>query len=175
MGRFDAVIRRAFLGAALVWAAAILLAPALTKAASAPADGLGLVIYMTGSVICHQRPERSFQLLGVQMPVCARCTGIYVGAALAALAALAPLMFRRLRSPADSVPERRWPGWAIALISAAPALATLVYEWTTGVMPSNAVRAASGVPMGAVVSWLVLRPFDAAQGRLFDVAQGRVN
>ena len=34
-------------------------------------------VYQLGSLICHQRPERSFHLAGVQMPVCARCFGLY--------------------------------------------------------------------------------------------------
>lgn len=28
---------------------------------------------------CHQRPERSFFYKGKQFPVCARCTGVFVG------------------------------------------------------------------------------------------------
>lgn len=28
---------------------------------------------------CHQRPERSYWLLGCQLPVCVRCLGIYIG------------------------------------------------------------------------------------------------
>ena len=31
------------------------------------------------SIICHQMPERSFFILGEQLPVCARCVGIYTG------------------------------------------------------------------------------------------------
>src|SRR5262249_7271229 len=99
----------------------------------------------------HQRPERSFQLFGHQMSVCARCTGIYVGAAAFALFAL-----RRAFAPSALRPDR-WPRWTIALASTFPSLLTLVYEWTTGDMPSNWTRAAAGFPMGAVVSWLVLR------------------
>ena len=34
------------------------------------------------SRICHQRPERSFAIAGIQMPVCARCSGLYVSGAL---------------------------------------------------------------------------------------------
>ncbi|MFT3993801.1 MAG: DUF2085 domain-containing protein [Dysgonomonas sp.] len=30
-------------------------------------------------VTCHRKPERSFFWRGKQFPVCARCTGIYIG------------------------------------------------------------------------------------------------
>ena len=33
-----------------------------------------------GSAVCHQMVERSFIFDGMQMPLCARCTGIYTGA-----------------------------------------------------------------------------------------------
>lgn len=29
--------------------------------------------------ICHRKPERSFHIKGHQFPVCARCTGLYLG------------------------------------------------------------------------------------------------
>jgi uncharacterized membrane protein len=52
-------------------------------------------VYSIGSIICHQLPARSFHLWAVQMPVCARCTGIYLGAAIGAIAAsVAPLKRR---------------------------------------------------------------------------------
>lgn len=31
-----------------------------------------------GSTVCHQLPERSIQINGIYLPVCARCTGIYL-------------------------------------------------------------------------------------------------
>ena len=44
----------------------------------------------------------------------------------------------------------------LLLVSAAlPSAATLVFEWTTGVAPSNWIRFAAGVPIGAAVAWLV--------------------
>ena len=33
-----------------------------------------------GSAVCHRLAERSFIFDGMQMPLCARCTGIYIGA-----------------------------------------------------------------------------------------------
>lgn len=35
---------------------------------------------LVGYAICHQIPERSFHIDGQQLPLCARCTGIYMGA-----------------------------------------------------------------------------------------------
>ena len=32
-------------------------------------------------VSCHRRPERSFFWKGKQLPLCARCTGLYLGCA----------------------------------------------------------------------------------------------
>jgi hypothetical protein len=41
-------------------------------------------------------------------------------------------------------------------IAALPAGGTLVFEWLTGVMPSNAIRAATGVALGAAIGWLLV-------------------
>ncbi len=32
---------------------------------------------------CHQRPDRSFFFRGKQFPVCARCTGVFLGECIA--------------------------------------------------------------------------------------------
>jgi len=144
-------LRRAFLASAVLWAIALPLA----TFAAADAGGATLpysfafVVYGFGHVICHQLPERSFRLWGWQMPVCARCAGIYLGAAVAAVVASA-----RPRSGAGGRSARS-ARTALAIASA-PALATLVYEWTTGQMPANWIRAATGVVLGAVVAWLVV-------------------
>ena len=37
------------------------------------------------SLICHQRPERSFWIFGAPVAVCARCLGLYIGAAIGLL------------------------------------------------------------------------------------------
>ena len=104
-------------------------------------------VYTLGSVICHQRPERSFAILQTPLPVCARCTGIYFGAFVAA----AVLMVRRGRVVPPATRGVRW-GLSLALT---PALMTLLYEWVTHETPSNLLRAASGVPPGFVVLWVI--------------------
>ena len=128
--------------------------PAATfAAASAPSahawSAVVLVVYGAGRVVCHQLSERSFHLWAHQMPVCARCTGIYVGASVAALAAGA---FRLPVAPTRDPHHAR----VLLLAAALPTVATLVYEWTTGDMPANAVRAAAGLPLGAAVAWLIV-------------------
>lgn len=43
-----------------------------------------LAILLFFSPVCHQDPARSFWILGTPIAVCARCLGIYLGAALGA-------------------------------------------------------------------------------------------
>jgi uncharacterized membrane protein len=44
------------------------------------------VLNSIGDLVCHQIPERSFQLGGQTLPLCARCTGVYAGFALGVFA-----------------------------------------------------------------------------------------
>ena len=46
---------------------------------------LSALVYTAFSPICHQMPERSFELLGFPWAVCHRCSGIYLGVLLAAV------------------------------------------------------------------------------------------
>src|SRR6185503_6067541 len=54
-------------------------------AASQGHTAFAAAIYNTFSYLCHQIPERSFQLAGRQFAVCSRCTGLYAGFAFATL------------------------------------------------------------------------------------------
>jgi uncharacterized membrane protein len=46
---------------------------------------LAFVLQRGFALVCHQRPERSFWLFGAPVAVCARCLGIYLGAAIGML------------------------------------------------------------------------------------------
>jgi uncharacterized membrane protein len=144
-----------FIAASTAWAAA-LPAAALVAARAVPGMAgyiLAAGIYAVGSVVCHQIPERSFHLLGRQLPVCARCAGIYVGSALIALAAAF--------GPGNR-PLARSGAKVLVLVACVPTAATLAFEWLSGVAPSNAVRAAAGFALGGALSWLVVRQFTAS-------------
>src|SRR5262249_60172979 len=114
-------------------------------------------IYAMASMLCHQRPERSFYLWGSQMPVCARCAGIYIGAGVAVLSSVARAVKAGDRRPAD---RRSAESLALRtiIVGSLPSAATLVYEWTTGVMPSNWTRALARFPLGVALAWVVRHP-----------------
>jgi hypothetical protein len=151
------VLRRFLVCGAVGWAAAI---PAAAWVASfarpaAPASLLALLVYAIGSAVCHQLPERSFYLWGRQLPVCARCTGLYAGAAFAALLVWSSLRLRVSVPSVSSVsPRIPNPKSRITIVTLAllPNLLTIAYEWTTGVTPANWIRAAAGFVSGAVVA-----------------------
>jgi uncharacterized membrane protein len=99
-------------------------------------------LYVIGSFICHQRPERSFWLADAQLPVCARCIGIYAG--VVAGGVMAPLVgpVRRPR--------------LLMILSAVPAVVSLVVEWTGLGRPSNGIRAMTGLVAGSVIAAVAL-------------------
>src|SRR4051812_25109372 len=123
MTRFRAV----FLLGAVLWMVLLLATPAAASSGSPSLSVLAAAVYAVGGLVCHQRPDRSFFLQGVQLPVCARCTGIYGGAALTAMWWVWSATATRWKAqlPAADVVRR------ILAAAAAPAAATLIYEWTT--------------------------------------------
>jgi len=145
------LLRRAFLVLSTIWLVALPLAALAAGHPGAPpaAYGFALGVYSIGRAVCHQLPVRSFHLLGMRLPVCARCTGIYFGAAAAAV-----VFGLSCRSRDAAKAERVEPRW-ILLAALVPTGATLVFEWTTGVMPANWIRALAGLPLGAAVAWAI--------------------
>ena len=195
-----AILRRGFVALSIGWAVLLPVAPfAASQAAPAPFwYGLAFVVYGAGSVICHQLPARSFHTWSAQWPVCARCTGIYFGAAVAAILATVTVRLKpdttsdtvrlkpdttsdtvrlkpdttsdTVRLKPDTTPDileyvvsgfsrtvgRAGRARVLLAVAAFPTAVTLVYEWTTGQMPSNALRALAGAPLGAAIAIIVV-------------------
>ena len=131
---------------AVVWAVLVVAAPWLATVPAVGGTYLSASAYGFGALVCHQRPERSFHLAGAQLPVCARCTGLYLSAAVGILFAWA----RRRSSP---VPFANWR--ACLLWAALPTAATLLFEWWRPSGASGAVRAVAAVPLGAAAGALL--------------------
>jgi uncharacterized membrane protein len=136
--------------------------PAAAYAAALTADRqaaqlFAFAVYGVGSAICHQRDERSFHLFAEQLPVCARCTGVYAGAAVAAISYFWIARRRTSGSAANLTSTAR----SLLAVAGMPMAASLVYEWTTGDVPSNAIRAATGIVVGGAVAYVILAAVDS--------------
>jgi uncharacterized membrane protein len=116
----------------------------LLVAAPVVPTAIATVAYAIGSLICHQRPERSFHIDAAQLPVCARCLGIYAGAAIGACVRLAP---------GTDVPVTA----RTALIAGAvPTLATIALELTGVWAPGNIARSVAGLPLGLAAAFVLV-------------------
>lgn len=102
-----------------------------------------------GYGLCHQLPERSFTAGGVQLPVCARDTGIYLGFAIAFL--VITLLERRRRA---SEPPPVW-----VLVLAALMVGAMAVDGLTSYMglreTTNDLRLATGLAAGFGLSVIV--------------------
>ena len=132
---------------AVGWLLVIVAAPMLWT----PVAG---VMYALGSFICHQLPERSFHLQGVQLPVCARCLGLYCGGAFGSVIGASAIVGKVSRRGRPLGRALRWR-WTVA--AAIPTLATIVLEWGFGWPISNTVRAVAALPFGVAVAFVVVR------------------
>jgi len=103
------------------------------------------MVYVAGSKICHQRPERSFRTEGVRWPVCARCSGLYASAPVGAIMAL---MLRRRWQQRLALP--------IVALAAVPTLLTLGIEWSGLADPGNLVRSAAALPLGLAIALVLV-------------------
>lgn len=102
------------------------------------------LIFAIGGVICHQRPERSFFVEGHQLPVCARCTGLYLSGAVGLIGWWSLKLARQWR-PVAIDPRRAVRLLAVAAIPTAISLAGAAIGWWDG---SNLSRAVLAIPLG---------------------------
>ena len=110
--------------------------------------------------VCHQLPEHSIFIAGVQLPLCARCTGTYLGTVIG----LVNLWWRG-RSHASWLPPVRmlavlvlfFAFWAIDGVNS-------YFNYLSGhvilYVPSNLLRLASGMVNGLSLSILVFPMFN---------------
>jgi uncharacterized membrane protein len=115
------------------------------------ASNLYRAVMWAGHLVCHQMPARSPHLLGAQLPLCWRCTGIVVGA----LAFLVWLFHKRRLPPV-------WPSVALALLMPLDVLQAVV---TRG-GGDNARRLITGALWGFFAAALALHFFTLVSSRV---------
>ena len=107
---------------------------------------IGFALQRGFALVCHQQAERSFFLFGGSVAVCARCLGIYLGAAAGSLLRVS----RRVA----------WR-WLIA------AVAINVVDWAAELSGLHGnwmgVRFALGLTLGATAAMLVIASIDAVK------------
>ena len=102
-------------------------------------------LYAAASRVCHQLPDRSFAIGDVQLPVCARCFGLYLSGAIGAVLAWfgAPRPVHRARS--------------LILVLAIPTGLTWGLEIMGLLGFSNITRALAALPLGGAAGWVFVR------------------
>ena len=111
-----------------------------------------------GYGVCHQLPERSFISGGFQQPVCARCSGIYVGTIFVLVALF--FLYRWRRKPATSYDERfqaqiHWTYWIFLGL----ALAAMAYDGVSSYAQlrptTDTIRLLTGLAVGGALAVLL--------------------
>ena len=141
---------------AVLWAGVLVATPYLTAHPHSRQAGLAAAaVYVVGGVVCHQRSERSFHVWDRQVPVCARCSGLYAGAPLGIVGVFAR---RRASSRRSQTVRHMWPLRrlrTILIAVAVPTVATVGVEVLGIAEPTNVGRAFSALPLGFGVAWVV--------------------
>jgi len=136
---------------AILWIGALVAAPYAFTSGNSRLVSAAVTVYRGAGLICHQRAARSFHLAGVQLPVCGRCTGLYVSGAFGAL--LAWVVSRRPRVPSNT---RR-----MLLLASIPTALSIALEWSGIIDPSNVGRALAALPLGATAAWVFVQSLRA--------------
>lgn len=132
---------------ALIWCYALIAAPYALTSDNPRLVSAAAAVYGAAGLVCHQRAARSFHLAGVQLPVCGRCTGLYLSGAMGAL-----FGWVASRRPRPTSSARR-----LLILAALPTALSVVLEFSGVAHPSNAIRALCALPLGAAAGWIFVQ------------------
>jgi uncharacterized membrane protein len=124
----------------------------------APAGILGKTDAL-GYAVCHRISERSFHIIERPMPLCARCSGMYLGA-LVGLIFQSAISWRKASGP----PWRLIPLFAILFVAFAldgfNSFLHLMEIEFIGYEPDNLYRLVTGTGMGIVIAVAIFPAFN---------------
>ena len=120
--------------------------------------GLYEKAFTIGSSVCHQIPSHSFKAFGIQFPLCARCSGLYLGSFIG-------LVYYFTQGKKSAIPKKgfvflliffflAWAGDGVNSFITAFLNKTVIYETT------NMTRLVTGFGMGLVMSTALMTLFN---------------
>jgi uncharacterized membrane protein len=112
-------------------------------------DFLIRIMRQIGFGICHQIGERSLSFGGRVLPVCARCTGIFLGFAVCLTVLLVAYRGRPPRYPS-------WPKIAFLVLLFVPTTVDAVTSYAGLRESGNAIRMVTGALAGTAIAALLL-------------------
>jgi len=115
-------------------------------------------IFSIGSSVCHQIPSHSFIIGSVQFPVCARCTGLYMGSFIG-------IVYAFLSGKKKGVPKTKFIVFLgfLFLLWAGDGLNSLISDFLNKpflYQTSNLSRLITGYGMGLVMSTTLVTLFN---------------
>ena len=139
-----------------------------------------LFVYAFGDLNCHQKHERSWEINGNQMAVCARDVGIFFGITIGALwfayrgrnrwtvrdtfLTLLPDEWLEVAYVKD---QRLLWMWGLLFIIGAPMVLDGGIQAVTAYESTNPMRLATGAPFGFAIAWLFASSL-SARPQVFD-------
>jgi len=120
-----------------------------------------------GYAVCHRIPERSFHIGDYQLPLCARCSGMYLGA-LAGLVFQSGLGWKRGKAPHWSIIAVLVLFVAAFAIDGANSYLYLIKQLRPGILPqvpnvyipNNTLRLLTGSGMGLGIAAMLFPAFN---------------
>jgi len=115
-------------------------------------------VFSIGSSVCHQIPSHSFSVRSVQFPVCARCTGLYLGSFIG-------IVYAFLSGNKIGVPKTKFIVFLafLFLLWAGDGLNSLISDFQNKpflYQTSNLSRLVTGYGMGLVMSTALVTLFN---------------
>lgn len=126
-----------------------------------PAGVMGKAVAV-GYAVCHRIAERSYFIEALQMPLCARCTGIYLGAAAGGFVLLARGRLRADRLPPLPITLILVAFGGLMALDGANSYLTLFPGYTAVYDPHNTLRLITGVLAGLALINVFVPMFNSA-------------
>ncbi len=118
-------------------------------------DVIMSMLYLLNSPFCHQLPERSFFIVGYKLPLCARCTGIYLGLLNGYLIGLRTVRRNMGIRPSSVV---------LLVLAALPAAVDGLAQYVGGIESTNLRRLITGTLFGTAAGRLLIPVLAALNG-----------